>query len=286
MKNYMILLLSMLAVVAMVSFIAHTLGYLSVGRMAFITFVFFMSFAIYGISIWEKKINGEIQYKVFEYQQLENYKNTAERIKNEMDGYINQHFDELKGIEQFIKTQDHQGLKRFLYEDIKLQEPKDLMNYALLSSLKNLNSNAMKGLFLRKFHEMETLGIRISLNVNESFDNIEMPDIELCRVVGILLDNALEAAKMSENKAITVESELEEASLRFKISNTYDLNVPISKHLRSIGKSTKGEGRGIGLGSLRQILARHSCVRLETEIEKGWVNQILIFTIVSKKQIV
>ena len=69
---------------------------------------------------------------------------------------------------------------------------------------------------------------------------------DICIILGIYLDNALEAAEESKEKTISLEIYEANKKINFTISNTYKNIIPL-KTMRKKGFSTKGKSHGKGL---------------------------------------
>lgn len=89
----------------------------------------------------------------------------------------------------------------------------------------------------------------------ESFDLKTYRD--LTKLLGVFLDNAIDAALKSEEKEIEVELKDKDDCLLLTISNTYDKNTDINKVGKS-GFTTKGVGHGFGLSIVKDIAKTNS----------------------------
>ena len=103
-----------------------------------------------------------------------------------------------------------------------------------------------------------------------------MDIIDLCKVVGILIDNAIEASLESEMKELHVGIETGDGSASIIIANTC-INEPNVNHLFKRGVSTKGKNRGLGLCNVKNILAQYPSVFLQTTVDQNFFFQELVF---------
>lgn len=62
----------------------------------------------------------------------------------------------------------------------------------------------IKGLISAKVIRAQELGIDVVIDVTEIIDNIDMDRVDLVRSLGILLDNAIDAAVESTDKKMNV----------------------------------------------------------------------------------
>ena len=102
-----------------------------------------------------------------------------------------------------------------------------------------------------------------------------MGTVDLCRVIGIFLDNAIEAALETKQPEIRMAILDEEKEIIFIISNSFlDTGLPYAT-FRKAGISTKGSNRGIGLYNAREILSGYDHIFWDTETREGHFIQCL-----------
>ena len=139
------------------------------------------------------------------------------------------------------------------------------------SKFKYLPSNGLKGFFYYKFIEAEKKGINVSINISKQIENSFLKDIEtkdfkdLARIIGVYLDNAIEASSTSEDKKLGIEMYLIKEKIEIIITNTFNNEINLDK----IGKesfSTKGKHRGHGLLLVNKILSENNMFEAKNEI--------------------
>lgn len=139
------------------------------------------------------------------------------------------------------------------------------------SKFKYLPSNGLKGFFYYKCTEAEKKGISVSVNISKQIENSFLKDIEtkdfkdLARIIGVYLDNAIEASSTSEGKKLGIEMYLIKEKIEIIITNTFNNEINLDK----IGKesfSTKGKHRGHGLLLVKKILSENNRFEAKKEI--------------------
>ena len=130
----------------------------------------------------------------------------------------------------------------------------------------------LKGLVLSKILEAETRGCRLLVEVQTPIKQISMAIPDLLRCVGILLDNAIEAA--AENSDLTLIL-LQEKHLTIVVKNSF-IDAPDLQKIWQEGYSTKGSDRGLGLSNLRQIVNGYDNILQDTRIEQNQFVQVLV----------
>lgn len=148
---------------------------------------------------------------------------------------------------------------------------KKSVNSAKFSKFKYLPSNGLKGFFYYKFIEAEKRGIKVSLNISKLVENSYLGDMktkdfkDLTRIIGVYLDNAIEAASTSKDKKLGIEIYEVKGIIQIIISNTYDNAIEKDK-VGNERYSTKGKNRGHGLLLVKRILNENNRITSETKI--------------------
>lgn len=169
------------------------------------------------------------------------------------------------------KLQDKENNKTIIeYIDSVIGE-KEKAGSTKYSKFKYLPSNGLKGFFYYKFIEAEKKGINVSINISKQIENSFLKDIEtkdfkdLARIIGVYLDNAIEASSTSEDKKLGIEMYLIKEKIEIIITNTFNNEINLDK----IGKesfSTKGKHRAHGLLLVNKILSENNKFEAKNEI--------------------
>ena len=119
-------------------------------------------------------------------------------------------------------------------------------------------SPAINALIAAKLADCEDNNIEFISDIRTDWADCPVPDWEMCRILGNLIDNAMEALADTHEKRITISLREDVRSWHFSVENT---GASIPESIRASifipGFSTKGEGRGTGLHIVRSILADH-----------------------------
>ena len=145
----------------------------------------------------------------------------------------------------------------------------------LTVQMANIRISEVKSLLYKKITEIQKKGIDFRMEVMYPVEETSMKPIDLSRALGILIDNAIEAAEpVQGNISLVISAQAD--GVHIILDNTTDQDVDISK-IYEDGYSTKGGGRGTGLPSLRKIMEKYPEASLMTEIKSGrFVQKILI----------
>lgn len=132
----------------------------------------------------------------------------------------------------------------------------------------NLQLPETRSLLLSKLTVMREKGIDCRLEVLYPIVAVDMDVWDFVRCLGILIDNAMEAALNTERPWVEIVLLAQERQVFLRVSNSYT-NVIEPGKMWDDGWSTKGAGRGLGLSSYQRILENYSNVSTGTSWENG-----------------
>ena len=142
-----------------------------------------------------------------------------------------------------------------------------------------INNPAIYNVMATKYHKADEIGVQINLGIFINLNEIEkhMKIYEFTRILGILLDNAIEAAAECENKIIHVSFRKEQNRRRLLviIDNTYknkDINVD-KIYEKDFSTKSKETNSGLGLWEVRQILKKNNNLNLFTTKSEEFFSQ-------------
>ena len=184
----------------------------------------------------------------------------------------------IQSIGGYLDKNDMDGLKKY-YKDL-LADCKIIVNLAALDP-NVINSPAIYNTLSSKYYKANengvTMNIESFLNLTEIEDNMKI--YEFVRMFGILLDNAIEAAKECDKKEINVyfRKEVNRHRLLVIVENTYknkdvDIDKIYDKNYTSKGDK---ENHGLGLYEVRKILNRNNNLNLFTTKNSDYFKQQL-----------
>lgn len=210
----------------------------------------------------------KIQAKEKEQQNFSNYLKLLEQTNEDTRSFQHDYINILTSIRHYIEKEDIPALKTYFYDQILPTQQKEIDTTIMLNELNNLQIDGLKGLLTTKFLHAKEHDIPMHLEVREEIDNIRMDIIELNRVLGILLDNAIEASKVIDHPIIQVAFIKLEDSILIVLSNKIQEGNELKVHdVFREGYSTKGKNRGFGLSILKEIINRNNHTVLHTKIE-------------------
>ena len=200
------------------------------------------------------------------------YNKTLEILQDNTRAFRHDFGNILQGMVGYMDNNDMEGLKKYysqLVEDIQHSN-----NLATLSP-KVVNNPAIYNVLATKYHKADSLGIKINLEAFLDMNELHIKIYEFTRVLGILMDNAIEAASECNEKIINVifrKSDKMQMQLLI-VENTYKNKDIDTDKIFEKGYSTKEGNSGLGLWEIRQILKKNNNLNLFTTKDKNFFKQ-------------
>lgn len=212
-------------------------------------------------------------------EQLQIYLHELEKQYKEIRAFRHDYTNVMLTLRGFIGVEDTAGLHAYLETEIFPTAQKFEENDNQLARLEKLHVPQVKGLVAAKIVEAQNLGIEVVVDVPTKIIDIGMSKLNCCRVLGILLDNAIEESVRCAQSLIHI-GFLESATQQLIIiENTIRENSPPISRMFQEGFSTKeGEQRGQGLAIVKEIVDGSKKSHLETIIKEHTFIQKLILT--------
>ena len=174
----------------------------------------------------------------------------------------------------YIQAKDMDGLEKYYSQLLK-----DCQEVTNLSGLNpnSINNPAIYSLLASKYYLATEKGIEFNLDIFMDLNSIDMKIYEFCRILGILLDNAIQATQECEEKQITVTIRKDNRCKRqlLIVENTYKEKDIDTEKIFEKGYSTKEGNTGLGLWEVRQILLKNTNLNLFTSKDVKYFKQQL-----------
>ena len=153
-------------------------------------------------------------------------------------------------------------------------------NDAIIYKTNRIPSGGLRGLIYYKILTMREKKITSNLDVDRSLNELDFDNIpvktnqELCKIVGVFLDNAIQAVSELKKKEIDIYLKYENDELYIKVSNNYSGIIELDK-IDNSGYTTKGKGHGYGLSLVKGIIRENACFKNDREIHGKMFSQII-----------
>ncbi len=213
--------------------------------------------------------------------QIDDLKGCQERLQDSYDSVCSFRHDFRNIMQSFggyIATKDINGLQK-MYNDV-IEECQEMNNQNNIDKEK-INNPAVYQLINSKYLLAKKESVKIKLEVYIDINKLKIKTYELCRILGILIDNAIEAAKECDDKVISIKFIKDKYNNRdlIVIENTCKNQLIDLSKLKEKGFSTKKNKifHGLGLWKVNQIIKKNENLRLYTSRDKIFKQQLEIY---------
>jgi len=172
----------------------------------------------------------------------------------------------------YIENNNFEGLQKY-YKDI-LKDYKELNNLAKLNP-ELINNPAIYNILANKYFIANNHNIEINLEILLDLNQLNIKYYDFSRVLGILLDNAIEASKECDIKNINISFKKDPSKQMLIIENTYNDNQISIDKIFDKNFTTKPHNTGLGLWEVRKILKKYSNLNLHTSKTDSYFSQQL-----------
>jgi len=214
-----------------------------------------------------ERIQTEAKQKAM--QDLQDYTRNLEAMYNSLRSFKHDYVNILLSLSGYIEEGDLDRLKDFF--ESKIFPTKNLItgeDYKL-NQLSNISVLEIKSLLSAKMIYAHESGIDVSIDIPDRVESFPIDTVDLARILGIFLDNAIEAASATEQPQIGLNIIQHYAGISIIISNCFQDNGAVLHELKQSGFSTKTGHQGIGLSNAQKIINSYDNVLLETTMQHG-----------------
>lgn len=210
----------------------------------------------------------ELEARELSLRQQNHYIETLEELQGEMRRFRHDYKNMMAGIYLQAREGELEAVQDFIQEMTEEFENQVGGQIKYLTQLRNVYMPEIKGLLLNKMEKMQRLHIKCELEVRSPFRRTRFRIVELCRCLGILIDNAIDEVRGKEGAKIYIMISSQEECTTFRVKNRLYSSVDFHKIWQQ-GYSTRGKDRGIGLTSYKKIVDSYDYVLSLTAIQDG-----------------
>ena len=142
-------------------------------------------------------------------------------------------------------------------------------NEKIMKKTAKIPSGGLRATIYSKLCLMDKLKIKYKLNISRDVSTTDLINLDedlilkICKILGVFLDNSIDAVKKLKKREISIEIYILNKYLCIDITNNFKGNLDLDK-ISEAKYTTKGEGHGYGLTLVKQILNDES-KKLENE---------------------
>ena len=228
----------------------------------------------YIISFYSLIKTTKLQITEQDLEQSKQYNKTLTILHDNIRCFKHDYNNMITTLGGYISSEDMEGLKKYYNELLQ-----DCYKVKSLSALNPevINNPAIYSLLTNKYHQATELDINMNIETFIDFNKLNMKVYEFTKILGILLDNAIEAAKECNEKTINIiiRKDFKVNRQLVIVENTYkDKNIDTEK-IYEKGFTSKQNNTGLGLWEIRQILKRNNNLNLFTSKNNEFFKQQL-----------
>ncbi len=272
--NKIILVSLVLGIITLCMQAFLTFYYINIIPIAFNLLNFMLLFFYFSLSFYSLARTIDLHIATQNLENAESYNKSLTVLYDNIRGFEHDFDNMMDVIGGYIKESDIKGLRKYYFE---LQsECTNIKNIQLLNP-NTINNPGIYNLIVSEYQKAIDLDIKINFEFLFDFNTLRMPIYEFSRILGILLNNAIEAARESEDKEINLKfrDSIEECTQTIIIENTYNnKEIDISKIFEKDISSKKSHS-GIGLWEVKQIEKKFNNIILHTSKDNRFFKQKL-----------
>ena len=251
-----------------------TISYIDILSIQFSFFNFICLLVYFSISIYSLTRVLKLINTTQKLESSESYNKTLHILHDNVRGFKHDFDNIVATIGGYIKTNDMEGLKNYYSQ---LEEDCAKVNNLYILNPDTINNPGIYNLLTTKYNEAEEKHIKVNLTILLDFNNLHMKIYEFARILGILLDNGIEAANECKEKILNIVFRDDSKNNRniVLIENTYnnkDVNI---EEIFKKGITGKENHTGLGLWEIRQILNKNNNINLHTSKSEQYFSQQL-----------
>ncbi|MFG6347911.1 MAG: GHKL domain-containing protein [Lachnospiraceae bacterium] len=223
-----------------------------------------------------EQIQTEAKQKAM--QDLQDYTRNLEAMYNSLRSFKHDYVNILLSLSGYIEEGDLDRLKDFF--ESKIFPTKNLItgeDYKL-NHLSNISVLEIKSLLSAKMIYAHESGIDVTIDIPDKVESFLIDTVDLARILGIFLDNAIEATLETEQPQIGLNIIQNKTGVSIIISNRFLDNGVMLHKLKQKGFSTKIGHQGIGLWNAQKIISSYDNVLLETTMKCDYFTQHIELT--------
>ena len=215
------------------------------------------------LSLYSLIKTAQLEVISMNLEQEKEHNQILKLAQDELHGFRHDFSNIMCTIGGYVQVKDMNGLSNYYH-----QIQKDINKVNTLGTLNpdSINNPAVFALISSKYNRALEENIEMNINSFLNYDNLNMKIYEFTRILGILLDNSIEAAKECEEKIINIEIRKDTKRNRqlLIVENTYTNKDVNTDKIYEKNYSTKPGNSGLGLWEVRQILKRNTNLNLFT----------------------
>jgi len=224
-----------------------------------------------------------------ETQHLDNYAQGLKEHQGAVEKTKHNYKYILPSIIYFAEEDDMEGLRDYLRKNEKtIEELQNVMMDGDESSdvikISGSDLNPIRGILFKMLAYAKEMKVDMTVEVHDVIEFINFEKMPLVNILGSWLENAIEAAVLTDEREVHISfvkmenSPIMSDCVIVKVSNSCESDLPSFDAMRREGFSTKGENRGYGLSNVSIELKKSENIEHVMFYEDGnFVQELVMF---------
>lgn len=234
-----------------------------------LVFLFIQSIVVIYLFIYAYNRQKENFEKKLTHDQLENlsqYTAQLDADQKEMHKFKHDYRNILNSLNEIAIEDNNTDLKKSLNE-LEGYSSKYFSNISMddFKDLEYVSNTYIKSLLLGKFKIMKANNIDCYFECKSDIDKVSINIFDLIRVLGVSIDNAIEAVKNQKEGKIKIILMNSHDQLDITIQNTVTKNIQINE-IKNYGFTTKNNHSGLGLVNIQDIKKKYQNLLVHYDI--------------------
>lgn len=229
--------------------------------------------AIFLISSRSKEIKIESEIKQMEERDL--YIKELEQKNNQLRKFKHDYKNLLLSLSTSLKSDnsDNESIEKLLtYADKNVDSTLNIED----TNLYHLDDKLIRGIIFTKMVSAKNKGIKTDFEIDKNVSINPNKSAEITRILGILLDNSIEASTLSDKSILDFAIVSFDKYNEFIVKNSFKADQEISiNSVYKNGYTTKKNHTGLGLSTVKDIVDSNDNLFIQTKIDKNFFTTIL-----------
>lgn len=208
---------------------------------------------------------------------LEAYNKTLSIMYDRIRCFKHDFYNFVQGLDGYAQTNDMNGIKSMTASVLK--ECNSVNGMGILNP-KSINNPAIYSIITSKYYKATAANVEMNIEVRFNVQEIGADSYDFCVMLGILLDNAIEAAASCKEKMVNIKFVKNRKGNKIvKIENSYsNKDVDIAQIFEK-GYTSKNDSieHGLGLWNVKRILSHTTDLELYTSKGEFFCQEIEIY---------
>ncbi len=231
---------------------------------------FTLTISVLSYIIKSLKREADKKKKLIELKNLQEYTGRLEDLYQQMRSFKHDYINILATLDCYIEQRDLDGLREYFHTKIIPTGKQFSSDNTSFGQLANIHILELKCLLYQKFMFASSLHLQIDIDIPGLLPSAGYMDpVDLCKLMEIFLDTAIESAAKSEAKHLSCGLIKKHDSILIRLTNSCRINGVSLEKLPQNGSEIKSSDHDIGHTNAKEIFKKYPDIVYHTECLDG-----------------